>query len=322
MTNGMNDTTNTASNTATGAQQTSGAWYAAGANTYADNAAGNPAANTASGPYIAADANVGVPTKRMLYRAPSDKLIAGVCGGVAEYLHWNPVLVRVFWVVATFATWGGGILAYVLLALFLPTGDNTRGQMKPPALELSQKGMTYAAGALMGLGGLWLLANLGILPGLWSGFWGLIGILFWPVLLIGAGYLLLRANSQKDIDREIANAAGKVRSAMGDKMPSGDQVKSGFTTVRDSLPLRRSTTNRMIFGVCGGIADKYGIDANLIRLIWAAFALGTMGLGALLYAAIGLLLPMQDAQQIVPAKAAAENVQNITIVDGNAQRVD
>lgn len=321
MTNGINDTTNTA-NAAANTQQTSGAWYAAGANTVTDNSAGSPTGSPTGAPYLAADPTAATPLRRMLYRAPSDKLIAGVCGGVAEYLHWNPVLVRVFWVVATFATWGGGILAYVLLALFLPTGDNTRGQLKPPALELSQKGMTYAAGALMGLGGLWLLANLGILPGMWRTFWGLVGVLFWPALLIGAGYLLLRANSQKDIDREIANAAGKVRSAMGDKLPSGDQVKTGFSSVRDSLPLRRSRTNRMLFGVCGGIADKYGIDANLIRLIWAAFALGTMGMGALLYAAIGLLLPAQDAQPIVPAAAAKDNVQNITIVDGSAKQVD
>ena len=262
--------------------------------------------------------------RRMLYRHPSDKLVAGVCGGVAEYLNWNPVLVRVIWVVATFATWGGGFLAYLLLALFLPTGTNTVGQMKPPALELSQKGVTWAAGLLMGLGGLWLLANLGILPGMWRGFWGVIGILFWPALLIGAGYLLLRANSEKDLDKEVTDAARKVKDAFGDKLPSSDQMKSGFSSARNSVPLRRSGTNKMLLGVCGGIGQKFGVDANLVRLIWAAFALGTMGLGALLYLAVGMFLPQDDGQPIVANRngAAPEKVQSINIVDSSAQHTN
>jgi len=265
-----------------------------------------------------------VSTRRMLYRHPSDKLVAGVCGGVAEYLNWNPVLVRVIWVVATFATWGGGFLAYLLLAMFLPTGTNAVGQIKPPALELSQKGMSWAAGILMGLGGLWLLANLGILPGIWRGFWGTIGILFWPALLIGAGYLLLRANSEKDLDKEVTGAARKVKDAFGDKLPSGDQIKAGYSSMRSSMPLRRSDTNKMFMGVCGGIGEKFGIDANLVRLIWAAFALGTMGLGAVLYLLVGLFLPEGGAQPVVASRngTAPEPVQTINIVDSSAQRTN
>lgn len=256
------------------------------------------------------------PTRRMLYRSPSDKLIGGVCGGLAEYLGWNPVFIRVAWVVATFATWGGGLLAYILLALFLPVGNNTVGQVKAPALELSQKGMTWAAGLLIGLGGLWLLANLGILPGMWRGFWGLVGVLFWPLLLIGAGYLLLRANSEKDIDQEMRNAASKVKGAFDGKLPSGRQVKSGFTSLRSNLPLQRSSTNRVLLGVCGGLGEKYGIDANLIRLIWAAFALGTMGTGALLYFVVGLLLPEGGHYPVAAShNGTGETVQNINIVN-------
>jgi phage shock protein PspC (stress-responsive transcriptional regulator) len=198
--------------------------------------------------------------------------------------------------------------------------------MKPPAVELSQKGMTWAAALLMGLGGFWLLANLGILPGIWRTFWGLVAVLFWPALLIGAGYLLLRANSDKDIDKELTGAARKVKDSFGDKLPSGDQVRSGFTSMRNSMPLRRSNTNKMFMGVCGGLAEKLDVDANLIRLIWGAFALGTMGMGALLYLVVGLLLP-EGAPLATQANmngngAGAEKVQNITVVDGSAQRVN
>ena len=146
--NTVQDTTHTTSGTQPGQQsgQPADAWYTQG------GTASGATGSTNSAPRLEAQANVG--TKRMLYRHPSDKLVGGVCGGIAEYLGWNPVLVRVGWVVATFATWGGGVLAYILLALFLPVGTNTVGQIKPPALELSQKGMSWAAGLLIGLGGL------------------------------------------------------------------------------------------------------------------------------------------------------------------------
>ena len=261
--------------------------------------------------------------RRMLYRSPDDKIAAGVAGGLAEFLGWNPVIVRVLWVVATFATWGGGILAYVLLAMFLPVGNNRAGQMRPPAVELSNKGVTWAAGILMAVGGLWLLGNLGILPGLWRGVWTLVAVIFWPALLIAAGYLLFRANSNKDVDKTVTDAAQKVKDSVGSKMPSGDQMKSGYDQMRRALPLQRSRTNRMFLGVCGGMADKYGIDANLVRLIWAAFAIGTMGLGALFYFLVGLVLPEGPA---VPATTGGRNgsgpdlPQDIRVVDGTAER--
>ena len=252
-------------------------------------------------------------TKRMLYRNPTDKVIAGVCGGIAEYFGWDPVLVRVLWVVATFATWGGGLLAYILLAIFLPTGDNKVGQLRPPALELSQKGVTWAAGILMGLGVMWLLANLGILPGIWRTFWTLVAVLFWPAVLIGAGYLLLRANSQRNIDQDVADAARRVKESVNGAMPSSDQLKNGFEHLQSSMPLQRSRTNRMVLGVCGGMGEKFGIDANLIRLLWVAFTLGTMGFGAIVYAAVAVLLPEAQA-----ATSADERIQEIQVVDTTA----
>ena len=264
-----------------------------------------------------------VPVRRMLYRSATDKIIGGVCGGVAEYLGINPVLVRVIWIVATFATWGGGFLAYLMLALLLPVGDNRVGQVAPPAVQLNQQGITWAAGILVGLGAFWLLANLGILPGLWGAFWTIVNVLFWPTLLIGAGYLLWRANTQRNVDQDIADATAKVKGAMGsmgEKLPSGDQVKDGFTNLRNSVPVKRSTTNRVFMGVCGGLGERYGIDPNLIRLIWAAFAVGTLGLGAMLYAVVGLFMPDGNAP-IVPVNGQAQGavkVQDIDITDGSA----
>ncbi len=60
--------------------------------------------------------------------------------------------------------------------------------------------------------------------------------------------------------------------------------------------LRRSSTDCKICGVCGGIAEYFGIDSNLVRLIWAAVSLFA-GAGVLLYIVAAVILPKGDEQQ-------------------------
>lgn len=50
--------------------------------------------------------------------------------------------------------------------------------------------------------------------------------------------------------------------------------------------LYRSSTNRMICGVCGGIGEYLGVDATLVRLIWAIVACSGTGLLAHILAAV------------------------------------
>ena len=57
-------------------------------------------------------------TKR-LYKIEDGKMIDGVCGGVAEYFNLDPCLVRIGWVIFSFAA-GCGILAYIVAAIILP----------------------------------------------------------------------------------------------------------------------------------------------------------------------------------------------------------
>ena len=49
------------------------------------------------------------------------------------------------------------------------------------------------------------------------------------------------------------------------------------------------SNNRMLCGVCAGIAEYFGIDPTIVRLIWAALALS--GTGILLYIVGGLVMP-------------------------------
>jgi phage shock protein PspC (stress-responsive transcriptional regulator) len=57
---------------------------------------------------------------RRLYRAGNDKILGGVCAGIANYLRFDPAIVRIFFALITF-TWGFGFLLYIVLWIVLPT---------------------------------------------------------------------------------------------------------------------------------------------------------------------------------------------------------
>lgn len=56
-----------------------------------------------------------------LYRSRTNKVIAGVCGGIAESLSWDPTLVRILYVVVSiFSAAFPGILVYIILWIVMP----------------------------------------------------------------------------------------------------------------------------------------------------------------------------------------------------------
>ena len=56
---------------------------------------------------------------RRLYRAENDKILGGVCAGLANYLRIDPAIVRIIFVLITFG-WGAGFLLYIILWAVLP----------------------------------------------------------------------------------------------------------------------------------------------------------------------------------------------------------
>lgn len=55
---------------------------------------------------------------KKLYRTEDNKMIAGVCGGIAEYLNIDPTLVRVFWVIISLSS--VGVILYIAMAIIVP----------------------------------------------------------------------------------------------------------------------------------------------------------------------------------------------------------
>lgn len=61
-----------------------------------------------------------------------------------------------------------------------------------------------------------------------------------------------------------------------------------------SKPFVRSTSNKLIGGVCGGIAEFAGVDATLVRIGMILLTIFAPGPGWLIYPALWLIMPTDD----------------------------
>lgn len=153
---------------------------------------------------------------KKLYRSVTDKMLGGVCGGLAEYFDVDPVLVRLIFVLAVIFG-GSGILAYIILWIVIPqkpfiiTPFNQDNQHTEAAsadsekksgvyeAEISDTKITkhnnrsiYAGAFLIFLGGIFLLDNF--VPHFHFGD-------FWPLILIGLGIAIILNARNKTLTR-------------------------------------------------------------------------------------------------------------------------
>lgn len=63
--------------------------------------------------------------EKRLYRSESNKMLCGVCGGIAEYFKIDPTLVRLGWAILTLAG-GAGILSYIVAAIIIPNQSDVQ----------------------------------------------------------------------------------------------------------------------------------------------------------------------------------------------------
>jgi len=124
---------------------------------------------------------------KKLYRSPTNKKIAGVCGGIGEYFNVDVTLVRLIWISAIIFA-GTGILAYLICWLIIPKNPNTQNQADLDIKKLyrSSEGKILG-GVCAGLGDYFqadpiLLRLLFIFLALGCGLGLLLYILLWIVL--------------------------------------------------------------------------------------------------------------------------------------------
>lgn len=58
-----------------------------------------------------------------LYRSKNERMIAGVCGGLAEYLNMDPVIIRLIWAILTCFAFSG-IIIYIIACIIIPNEEN------------------------------------------------------------------------------------------------------------------------------------------------------------------------------------------------------
>lgn len=135
--------------------------------------------------------------KPRLVRSESERMIAGVCGGLAAYLGVDPVLVRLAFLLLIPAG-GVGIPLYLILMIIVPEESDVDlsqseviekniggfGDTISTSVERNRQhpnGPTIAAGLLIVMGFYFLFENLGWVT----------GSVFWPLALIVLGVFLL-----------------------------------------------------------------------------------------------------------------------------------
>jgi len=158
--------------------------------------------------------------ERSLRRSMNERVIAGVCGGLAAYLKIDPVVVRVIFVLLM-VFGGGGLLAYIILWIVVPedqpwkttfsqpqpnvgaedtaaSNNTATSEANAPEKEVfaeaefvpgkRSNGQLITGLILIGLGIIFLAAAL--LPRFSVGD-------FWPVLIIVLGFIILRPALKK-----------------------------------------------------------------------------------------------------------------------------
>jgi phage shock protein C len=63
---------------------------------------------------------------KWLYRSLDERMLAGVCGGIADYLNIDPTIVRLIFVALGFTSIGTWLLIYLVMAIIMPEEPGTR----------------------------------------------------------------------------------------------------------------------------------------------------------------------------------------------------
>ncbi len=71
--------------------------------------------------------------QKRLYKSRTDKMVSGVCAGIAEYFNVDPALIRLAFVLATLLD-GAGLLIYIILAIVMPEGSVKHTGDEAPAV--------------------------------------------------------------------------------------------------------------------------------------------------------------------------------------------
>lgn len=222
-----------------------------------------------------------MPGVKRLYKSRTDRMIDGVCGGIAKYFNLDATLVRIAWVLLTLLG-GSGILLYIVAMIVMPKEPYTvplsGSPSGPPSPASSRKNSLFWGILLIGIGVALFLDNMGFPFWHW---WSFDKDLFLSIflILIGVAFLWGGRNS-------LTNAAAEQQGQAG--APGFAAATEPGTTPRK---LYRSFTDSKVFGVCGGLAEYFSVDSAIMRILFVAGVFATGGLLVLAYIILAIVVP-------------------------------
>jgi phage shock protein PspC (stress-responsive transcriptional regulator) len=215
---------------------------------------------------------------RKLYRSQENRMIGGVCGGVAEYFQIDPTLIRLIWI-ATVLFGGIGIIIYIASLIIIPVNPV---QTPSDRSENLIKDKSLFWGSLLIIVGIFLLfRQFGLFYAF--NFWNIPWQSVWAIILIIIGALLLFTRAKKDSD-EVSAESGKKK-------------------------LYRSKSQKMIAGVCGGLAEFFEFDVSIIRVLWILGTITSIGIGIIAYIVLMFVFP-EEQDNVTDKNMPASKIKN------------
>jgi phage shock protein C len=124
-----------------------------------------------------------------LYRSRNQKMLAGVCGGIAEYFNIDATLIRLIWAVVSIPSFGTGILIYIIAAIIIP--ERPYGQQyNADFIDVTQSMDKTKVMVIVGTV-LILIGIIALISGLFPFLWRILKNAFWPLLIIIIGIVII-----------------------------------------------------------------------------------------------------------------------------------
>jgi phage shock protein PspC (stress-responsive transcriptional regulator) len=214
------------------------------------------------------------------FKSRKDRMIDGVCGGLAEYLGADVTLVRILWLVSVFLK-GLGLIAYFLAMIIVPVNPEHKNLKEE---EKTKRNPALIWGGILIIFGLLLLFQQWDFPLDWDfpmifpfyPWWHIPWGTLWPLsfIILGIAYIAFILKKDKKEER-------------------GKSVEKGGMAGR----LCRTPDDKLLGGVCGGIGRHWNIDPTLVRICFVVLALMTnLLVWIVLYIALLFVLPQETVE--------------------------
>lgn len=125
---------------------------------------------------------------KKLYRSRDQKMMAGVCGGIAEYFNIDVTLVRLLWAAISIPSFGAGIIIYIIAAIIIPErpfGEQEYVYVNPSGPVDSGKFMSILGVILV------IVGVVALMGGMFPAMREVLRHGFWPTIIIVVGVALI-----------------------------------------------------------------------------------------------------------------------------------